>query len=415
MTTAFPDLAAIRADAVSKAHELYKQLHAAPELSMQEHKTAALIEQQLAELGIANFRCGGTGVVGVLRRGEGPVVAFRADIDGLPLQEASGLPYASTVRAVQPDGTDVPVMHGCGHDVHVAALVATAEVLVRDESWNGTVILIFQPGEETGEGADAMVEDGLWDRVPKPEVVYGQHVVAGPAGSVSLREGPTLSSADSLRVVVKGRGSHASAPQDSVDPIVLGAYMITRLQTIVSREVAPSQAAVVTIGTFAGGLKENIIPESAEFTVNVRTFDPGVRTNVLASIRRIVQAEALASGAPEPFVEVISEFPQCVNDSQATTVLRERFTRLLGPENVMEAALGMASEDFGRLSEAIGVPAVFWFFGGYKESGDYAPQNHSPRFAPDLEPTLTTAVRLATGAILGVVGPEATPNAETAR
>ncbi|MEX5256573.1 amidohydrolase [Kocuria arenosa] len=392
-----------------RMHELYRHLHAHPELSMQEHATATLIEQRLTALGIENFRCGGTGVVGVLRNGDGPTVAFRADTDGLPLAEDTGLDYASTATGRLEDGTQVPVMHGCGHDTHVAVLLTAAELLTgAREAWAGTVVLVFQPGEETAAGAKAMLEDGLWGKAPVPDVVYGQHVMPGRAGTISYASGDTMAMADSWKVTLHGKGSHASQPQDSTDPIVLGAHIITRLQTIVSREIDPRRPAVVTVGTFHGGLKENIIPASAEFTLNVRTFDPAVRDHVLAALRRIISAEAAASGAPEPTVEVLSTFPRNYNDPDATAALVERFRQVLGEDSVAEIEPLMGSEDFGALGAAIGVPTVFWMFGGHDAAAldgeGPVPMNHSPFFAPAIEPTLSTGVQAALTAILSCLG-----------
>jgi hippurate hydrolase len=392
-----------------RMHRLYRELHAHPELSMQEHATAALLEQRLAALGIENFRCGGTGVVGVLRNGDGPTVAFRADTDGLPLAEDTGLDYASTATGRLEDGTEVPVMHGCGHDTHMAALLTAAEMLAgAREAWAGTVVLVFQPGEETAAGARAMLEDGLWERAPLPEVVLGQHVMPSRAGTVSWSAGDAMAMADSWRVTVHGKGAHASQPQDATDPIVLGAHMITRIQTIVSREIDARRAAVVTVATFHGGLKENIIPASAEFTLNVRTFDPAVRDHVLGALRRIIAAEAAASGAPEPTIEELSTFPRNYNDPGATAALVERFREVLGEDSVVEIEPVMGSEDFGALGAAIGVPSVFWMFGGHDgavlEGEGPVPVNHSPFFAPAIEPTLSTGVRTALTAILSRVG-----------
>ena len=392
-----------------RMHLLYRELHAHPELSMQEHATAALLEQRLTALGIENFRCGGTGVVGVLRNGDGPTVAFRADTDGLPLAEDTGLDYASTATGRLEDGTEVPVMHGCGHDTHMTALLTAAELLAgAREAWAGTVVLIFQPGEETAAGARAMLEDGLWERAPLPEVVLGQHVMPSRAGTVSWAAGDVMAMADSWRVTVHGKGAHASQPQDATDPIVLGAHMITRIQTIVSREIDARRAAVVTVATFHGGLKENIIPASAEFTLNVRTFDPAVRDHVLGALRRIIAAEAAASGAPEPTIEELSTFPSNYNDPAATAALVERFREVLGEDNVVEVEPMMGSEDFGALGAAIGVPSVFWMFGGHDgavlEGEGPVPVNHSPFFAPAIEPTLSTGVRTALTAILSRVG-----------
>ena len=393
---------------LAEMHDLYRHLHAHPELSMQEHRTSALIQSELEEAGIETFRCGGTGVVGILRNGDGPVVAFRADIDGLPIKEDTGLPYASTAIGLLDDGTEVPIMHGCGHDTHAAALLTAAKLLAGDrERWAGTVVLIFQPGEETAAGAKAMVEDGLWEKAPKPEVVYGQHVMPGLSGTIQYATGHTMTQADSWKVTLHGRQSHGSQPQDAVDPIVLGAHIITRIQTIVSRELDPRRSAVVTVGTFHGGLKENIIPSSAEFTLNVRTFDEAVRAKVLSALRRIIKAEADASNAPEPTIEELYTFPRNYNDPQATGDVMEALQRDLGEGNVTEVEPLMGSEDFGLLAEAIGVPSVFWFFGGHTQETMDAhpmPMNHSPFFAPAMEPTLSTGVHAAMAAILSKVG-----------
>jgi amidohydrolase len=396
---------ALTGEAQAEMHNLYKHLHAHPELSMQEHNTAELIEQRLAGLGIEHFRCGGTGVVGILRNGAGPTVGFRADIDGLPIQEDTGLDYASTATGTLPDGTVVPVMHGCGHDTHVAVLLAVAGLFAEARTaWSGTLVLIFQPGEETGAGAAAMVADGLWERAPQPEIIFGQHVMPGPAGTVSLSVGSAMAMADSLKVTVHGRQSHGSQPQDSIDPIVLGAHMVVRLQTIVARELDPRKSAVVTVGTFHSGLKENIIPAAAEFTLNIRTFDDDVRAKVLASVRRIIAAEAAASGAPEPQVEELYTFPACYNEPEEAQALAAVFGDALGEDAVSVQPALMGSEDFGHLGAAIGVPSVFWMFGGHPaglmDGPDPVPMNHSPFFGPAIEPTLSTGVNAAVAALL---------------
>lgn len=380
-----------------RLHETYKHLHRHPELSMQEHRTAEFIEARLTEPDIEHFRCGGTGVVGVLRNGDGPVVGFRADTDGLPIQEDTGAEYSSTATGTLKDGTDVPIMHGCGHDTHIAAALAAAELLTEQRGdWAGTVVWIFQPGEETAEGAVAMVDDGLWDRAPKPEVVLGQHVFpAAPAGSIGLASGPTMALADSLRITLHGKQSHGSQPQDSIDPIVLGAHIVTRLQTIVSRELPPQTPAVVTCGTFHAGLKENIIPASAEITLNIRTLTPEVREQVLAAITRIVNAEAAASAAPAPKIEELTRFPRLYNDPEHTELVRSALVAELGDAQVETMPTAMGSEDFGHLADSIGVPGVYWFFGAYPADHPAPAVNHSPFFLPDIEPTLTTGVRAA--------------------
>ncbi|QOT19830.1 amidohydrolase [Paenarthrobacter sp. YJN-5] len=392
----------------TKLHALYRSLHAHPELSMQEHATAALIEQELERLGIEHFRCGGTGVVGILRNGDGPVVAFRADTDGLPIEEATGLEYASTDKGML-EGSEVPVMHGCGHDTHVASLLGAAEILVGNRGmWAGTLVLIFQPGEETAAGALAMLDDGLWDKAPRPEVVFGQHITPRPVGTILVSSGPAAAMADSLRVTVRGQQSHGSQPQDSVDPIVMGAHMVTRLQTIVSRELDPRKSAVVTVGTFHAGLKENIIPASAEFTLNIRTFDEDVRGQVLAAVHRIIEAEAAASGAPAPQIEELYRFPQCYNEPDAVPSVLEALRGAFGAESVEVTPPMMGSEDFGHLGTAIGVPSVYWLFGGLSrptlEGAAPVPSIHSPLFAPELEGSLAGGVTAAVAVLFSRLG-----------
>lgn len=380
--------------------EMYRYLHAHPELSMQEHETATFIEAELTEIGIEHFRCGGTGVVGVERNGEGPVVAFRADTDGLPIKEDTGADYASTVMGTLPDGLEVPVMHGCGHDTHITAALTAARLLnERRGDWSGTVVWIFQPGEETAAGARAMVDDGLWDKAPRPEIILGQHVFPFPAGTVHISSGEAMAAADSLKVTLYGKQSHGSQPQDSVDPIILGAHILTRLQTIASRELSPQDAAVVTAGTFHAGLKENIIPDQAEFTLNIRTLAAPVREQVLAAVERIVKGEAMVSGAPEPKIEEMYTFPQLFNDEEQTKHVVEALRGELGEENVAVTPPMMGSEDFGWLGQSIEVPSVFWMFGGADPADENPAKNHSPFFLPVQEPTLEAGVRAALAAI----------------
>ncbi|AGF71047.1 amidohydrolase [Corynebacterium halotolerans] len=381
-------------------HEMYRHLHAHPELSMQEHRTAAYIEDKLSGIGIEHFRCGGTGVVGIDRNGDGPVIAFRADTDGLPIQEDTGAEYASAATGRLEDGTEVPVMHGCGHDTHVAAALTAAKLMHdRRAEWHGTVVWIFQPGEETAAGSRAMVDDGLWEKVPRPEVILGQHVFPNPAGTIGITPESTMALADSLKITVFGRQSHGSQPQDSIDPIALGVYMLNRLQSITSRELAPLDPAVVTCGTFHAGLKENIIPEKAEFTLNIRTLTDEVRAQVLAAVERIVKAEALASGAPEPLIEELYTFPRMYNDPAHTERIIGALSEELGDGKVVINPPKMGSEDFGWLGDSIGVPYVFWYFGGSDPEDPNPPVNHSPYFLPVMEPTLSTGVRAALAAI----------------
>lgn len=408
MSNTIPEVLKLTQESTAELIATYKYLHANPELSMQEHKTADYLATRLSVLGLEVTRCGGTGVVGVLRNGDGPIIGMRADTDGLPVLEDTGLDYASTAVGNLEDGTEVPTMHACGHDSHMATTLKAAELFANaKDTWAGTLVFVLQPGEEIGAGANAMVEDGLWDKVPKPEIMYGQHVMPGLAGTVTLMPGAAMSIADSYRVTVYGQGSHGSMPEHSIDPIVLGAAMVMRLQTIVSRQVAPQSAAVVTIGSFHAGLKENIISDRAVFTLNVRTFDPEVRDTVLTSIRRIISAEAQASGAPEPLIEDLSHFPPLYNDPSETEQLAEQFRLEFGNEQVLAGSQLMGSEDFGALGAAIGVPSVFWFFGGYDAATLQAgapPANHSPFFAPVMDPTLATGVQAAVRALYSKVG-----------
>jgi amidohydrolase len=297
---------------------LYKDIHAHPELSMHETRTAGIAADKLRKAGYeVTTGVGKTGVVGLLRNGEGPTVMLRADMDALPIAENTGLAYASKVSAKDNDGNDVSVGHMCGHDMHVAWLVGAATLLSQArDAWKGTLLAVFQPGEETAQGAQAMIDDGLLKRFPTPDVVLGQHVMVGPAGSVAGSAGPITSAADSLQIRLFGRGAHGSMPQASIDPVVMAASVVLRLQTIVSREVAANEAAVVTVGVLQAGTKENVIPDEAVIKLNVRTFDAGVRKQVLAAIERVVNAEAEASGAPrKPEITPLDRYPLNVNES----------------------------------------------------------------------------------------------------
>src|SRR4051794_10171137 len=291
--------------------DLYRDVHQHPELSHQERRTAGLVADRLRDAGYeVHDGVGGTGVVGVLRNGEGPAVLLRADMDALPVQEATGLPYASEVTASDADGDPVPVMHACGHDVHVACLAGAAQLLADGrEHWSGTVIALFQPAEETGDGARGMVESGLAELIPVPAVALAQHVMPRPAGQLGTRSGPVLSAADSMRITVYGRGAHGSMPQAAVDPVVLAAMIVVRLQTVVAREVRPTDTAVLTVGSIQAGTKSNVIPDFAELQLNLRTYSDATRTTMLDAIRRIVTAECQASGSPrEPEFEMFDRF-----------------------------------------------------------------------------------------------------------
>jgi len=381
---------------LGEVEELYKDVHRHPELSMQEQRTSAIAAERLEASGLdVTTGVGKTGVVGLLENGDGPTVMLRADMDALPVQEQTDLDYSSTT-----DG----VMHACGHDMHVAWLVgATAALAGAQKAWQGTLMAVFQPAEETAEGAQAMIDDGLFDRFPKPDVILGQHVMPAPAGSIGTRAGVITSAADSFEIRLFGRGAHGSMPEASIDPVVMAAATVLRLQTIVSREVAPAQSAVVTIGALQAGTKENVIPDEATIKLNVRTFDEGVRAHVLDSITRIVEAEAQASGAPRPpEITPLDQYQLVRNDPEAAGRVRAAFEAHFGEERVVDIPPISASEDFGAFGSEWQVPSVFWTVGGTdpdtyrqaKEAGRLSelPTNHNPRFAPVIHPTLETGV-----------------------
>jgi len=385
--------------------ELYKDIHAHPELSMHETRTAGIAAQRLRDAGYeVTTGVGKTGVVGLLHNGEGPIVMVRADMDALPVAEATGLPYASKVTATDDEGNTVPVMHACGHDMHTTWLAGASKILAQTrDGWHGTVMAVFQPDEEIAAGAQAMIDDWLFERFAKPSIVLGQHVMVGPAGAVGGRAGVVTSAADSFQIRLFGRGAHGSMPQTSIDPVVMAASTVLRLQTIVSRELAPTEAAVVTIGALQAGSKENVIPDEAIIKLNVRTFDEGVRKRVLAAIERIVNAEAAASGAPKaPEITPLDRYALVVNDAEASRRVATAFRGHFSPARVRETEPTSASEDFGSFGAQWHVPSVFWFVGG-TDPDVYAkakaanrineiPSNHNPRFAPVLHPTLRTGV-----------------------
>ena len=384
---------------------IYQDIHAHPELSMQEHRTSDVAAEWLRGQGFEVTQgIGGTGVVGVLRNGEGSTVLLRADMDALPIEETTGLPYASRQTGIDRFGQATAIAHACGHDLHVAWLMGVARILAENPSlWSGTVLAVFQPGEETAQGARAMIEDGMVKRFPRPDVTLAQHVMPLPAGQIGWRTGTMLSAGDSWEVTLFGRGAHGSMPQKSIDPVVMAASAVLRLQTVVSREVAMTDAAVVTVGTLRAGMSENVIPDRALLRLNVRTFKAEVRERVLAAIRRILEAEAGASGAPRPpEFSVLSEYPVTRNDEAATRKAVAALLARFGAERVAEVAPATASEDFGLFGAAWDAPAVFWVVGGIDPAlyakalsegrVDELPANHAPDFAPVLHPTLETGV-----------------------
>ena len=374
----------------TEREQLYVHLHQNPELSFQEHATAATIHETLATEGINVRRVGATGLVATLANGAGPTVAMRADIDALPVKEASGKDYASTATQVdERTGAEVPVSHACGHDFHAACLVGALIALHRRrEHWSGTFVGVFQPAEEVAAGAQDMLDHGVAEAMPTPDVYLGQHVLSSlPGGHVGATAGPVLSSGTSIKVTVHGRGSHGSMPELSVDPVVLAASIVMRLQTIVAREIPAGATAVVTVGAIQAGTKSNIIPDSAELLINTRAYDEDVHAHVHEAIERIVRSECDGARSPrEPEFEYYDVYPLTDNDEAATKRVRGAFDDFFGDAST-DLAPVPASEDFSVIPDALGVPYVYWGVGGFADQAT-APGNHNPAFAPDLQPTL---------------------------
>jgi amidohydrolase len=385
------------------AHAFYIDLHQSPELSSHETRTAAKLAARLRDLGYTVTEgVGGTGVVAILKNGAGPTVMLRTELDALPVEEKTGLSYGSKVHAQDDSGHEVPVMHACGHDLHMAALVATADIMAHSkESWHGTLMLIGQPAEETITGAKKMIDDGLFTRFPKPAVGVAFHVGNDlPAGQVGITPGIYNTNADSLRITIYGKGGHGAAPQTTIDPIVIAARTILALQTIVSREVKPGEMAVVTVGYIRAGTKNNIIPDQAELGLTVRTYKTDVRKQVLAAITRIARAEAVAGGAKqETLIEHYESTDSVYNDPSLAERLRAPLEAALGKHNVVATEPIAPSEDYAFFIEQ-GVPSLYMSLGGadpqkYAESkntGIMLPSNHSPYFAPDVDPALHTGI-----------------------
>jgi len=385
------------------SYALYTDLHEHPELSSHETQTAAKLASRLRSLGYdVTENVGGTGFVAMMKNGTGPTIMLRTELDALPVQEKTGLPYASKVVAKDDNGKEVPVMHACGHDLHMASLIGTAEIMAQTRNmWHGTLLIIGQPAEETISGAKRMLDDGLMSRFPKPDVIVALHVGNSlPAGKVGVTSGYMSSNADSIKITIFGKGSHGSQPHNSIDPIVLGAKIVLALQTIPSREVKPGEPVVVTVGYFQSGLKNNIIPDEAKLGLTVRTYDPDVRKHVLAAINRIVKGEAEAAG--------VTKLPEIVHDEATDAVYNDPaleksmtavLVKALGKDNVEQEPPSMTSEDFSYFVEQ-GVPGFYFSLGGANPeqyakanaSGEKLPSNHSPLFAPDAKPALETGI-----------------------
>ncbi len=398
-----------------KVEPLYEDLHKNPELSLHEVNTAAKLAARLRDLGYdVTEKVGGTGVVALLRNGAGPTVMLRTELDALPVEEKTGVPYASTTHTKDDAGHDVPVMHACGHDIHMAAWVGTATIMAQNKKdWHGTLMLIAQPAEERGMGAKAMIADGLFRRFPKPDVGVALH--AGnilPAGKVGFIPGYAMSNSDAVNITIYGKGGHGAHPDTTIDPIVIAARVILALQTIVSREIKPGDAAVITVGYIQGGTKNNIIPDEVHLGLSVRSFTDDVRQHLLSSIRRIAKAEAEAGGATKaPLVEQVESLDSLYNDPQLNERLRDVLIQTFGKQNVEQLPPNMASEDFSAFVNA-GVPSFYFTLGGAdpakfadaKAGGAALPSNHSPYFSPDVEPSLKTAIKAEVAVLQNLLG-----------
>lgn len=402
----------------------YEDLHEHPDLSGLERATAQKILAQLDRFDCEVLQpIGGFGIVAIFRNGPGKTVLMRADFDALPVKEATGVEFASTRVQARPNGTTVPVMHACGHDMHTTALLGACAVLdAHRDRWQGTYLALFQPAEETGTGADAMIADGLASRIPTPDVCFGQHVMPGRAGEVQTMPGGQMAAADSVRITIPGVSAHGSMPHMSVDPTFVAAMIVVRLQALVGREVDPNDFAVITVGQMSTGTTNNIIPESATLVLNCRFYDDAVKKRVLAGIRRVVAAECQASGCPgKPQFEFFSHAELTDNDPEVFRHVRPVFDQVFGRDSVT-AHPSTVSEDFSHIPRALGAPYLFWLVGCTpREIWDKAvkegtvdrdvPVNHMPTFLPDYEPTVRSATGAAIAAALSYLGKGAHPAA----
>lgn len=398
---------------IERLESFYKDLHQTPELSFHEKTTAARLAKALRDAGLSVTEgVGGEGVVGVLKNGDGPTVLFRADLDGLPIAEETGLPYASTIRATAAGGQAIGVMHACGHDLHMTNLLGTAQWFAENQAaWRGTIVCIGQPAEERAGGAKAMLKDGLFERFPKPDFAFALHCEPMlAAGKVGYRSGPLMAAVDSVDVTIRGRGGHGAAPHRTIDPIVLASQYVLALQTIVSREIDPIQSAVITVGSFQGGNKHNIIPDRCELQLTVRSYDEGVRAHLKEAIVRKAKALAVAAGAPEPEVRFSEPTGALKNDRQLTEKAAAAMQRALGADNVVEVNPQMIAEDFGQFGDA-GVPICMFRVGTTEAGrlqkllqGNGPPGLHTAGFYPDFRPAIRAGIVATVESARAVLG-----------
>ncbi len=392
---------------------VYKDFHSNPELSFREERTAAKLAAELKSLGIeVTTGVGQMGVVGLLKNGDGPVIMIRTDLDALPVVEATGLPFASKVIAKDPKGNDVGLMHACGHDVHITCQIGVARYLAtHKESWRGTAMFVGQPAEEVGNGAQAMLKDGLFTRFPRPKYALALHVDASlPTGQVGYRAGYILANVDSVDIVMKGKGGHGAFPHTTIDPIVQAAHLIVDLQSLISRENSPFEPAVITVGSIHGGTKHNIISDSCRLQLTVRSYGPEIRERLLSGIKRKAKAAAISANAPEPIIEFSDATPATRNDEALVERVVPVFKRVLGDKNVIPSEPSMGGEDFSEYGLA-GVPIFMFRLGSVnaerlaemKKDGKTPPSLHSPFYYPDAKEAITTGVTAMAAALVDLM------------
>lgn len=386
---------------IERLEAFYQELHQSPELSFHEKATAARLAKELRQAGLTVTEgVGGEGIVAVLKNGAGPTVLFRADLDGLPIAEETGLPYASKIRATANGGQAIGVMHACGHDLHMTNLLGTAQWFAENQAaWRGTLVCIGQPAEERSGGAKAMLKDGLFERFPKPDFAFALHCEPMlAAGMIGYRSGPLMAAVDSVDVTIRGRGGHGAAPHRTIDPIVIASQYVLALQTIVSREIDPIQSAVITVGAIQGGHKHNIIPDRCELQLTVRSYDEGVRSHLKDAIVRKAKALAMAAGAPEPEVRFSEPTGALKNDKRLTEQAAAAMQRALGTDKVIEVNPQMIAEDFGQFGDA-GVPICMFRVGTTETErlqklllGNGPPGLHTAGFYPDFRPSIRASI-----------------------
>jgi hippurate hydrolase len=397
---------------------LYQDLHRNPELGFDEHKTAAKLAELAKKLGFeVTTGVGGTGVVAIMKNGPGPTVMLRTEMDALPVQEKTGLAFASKATGKNAAGEPTPVMHACGHDLHMSAWYGTAKLMAENrKAWSGTLMLVGQPSEETVHGAEAMLKDGLFKRFPKPDYALSFHDDASmSSGTIMYHAGPFRASSDVVNITVFGQGGHGAVPHEARDPIVIASRLVLALQTLVSRENNPLDPVVITVGSIHGGTVANIIPDQVKLSLSVRTFKPEVRQRVLASIAREAKGEAMAAGAPkEPLVDVQTGTDSVYNDPELIGRVVKVVQGAVGPEFVKEMPAKMTSEDFSQYGQQPGVKAILLHIGAVdaarlaaaKKAGQPLPGTHSPQWAPDFKPTVTNTIKAETAILLDLMAPK---------